>query len=108
MFLESIGNVKLFLISGYEEDVRNTKINPSPDQMKAVMDSHFNMKCDLCDTVFDSLKAAVPHYLSKHDNPYGYLKCCNIRLRYSREVLDHIQWHIDPDTFKYVSNIKNS
>ncbi|XP_055314291.1 zinc finger protein 665-like [Sitodiplosis mosellana] len=87
-------------LDGYEEDVRNIKINLSPEQIKSVMDAHFNMKCDFCDVVFDGIKTARPHYLSQHDVQFGYIKCCNIKLRHNQIVMDHIQWHINPDTFK--------
>lgn len=64
------------------------------------MDRYFQMKCDLCDTQFNSLKMARSHYVSEHDVPYGYIKCCGIKLRANSVVLDHIQWHINPDKYK--------
>lgn len=93
-------NANTFCSIGYEEDVRIMKINLSAEQIKSIMDAHFNMKCDFCDTVFDGIKTARPHYLKQHNIRFGYIKCCNIKLRHNQIVLDHIQWHIDPDTFR--------
>lgn len=93
-----------FSVAGYEDEIRNMKITLTKEQIKDIMDRNFNMNCDFCTRVFDSVKEARAHYLSEHDMQYGYVKCCNIKLRHNSIILDHIQWHIKPDTFKYVSN----
>lgn len=90
-------------IAGYEADVRNIKINLSTEQIKNMMERHFNMKCDFCTMEFVSLRVARQHYLSEHNVQHGYIKCytcSNIKFRTNKILLDHIQWHIEPDTFK--------
>lgn len=69
-------------------------------QIKSIMDKYFDRKCWQCDTEFDTLKMAKIHYSSSHRNPNGFLSCCNLKLKTNVAVFDHIQWHIDPHTFR--------
>lgn len=94
----------MILISAYEIEVRNIKFNVNDEQIKIFMDTHFNMKCDHCDTVFDTLKTARAHYLLKHRIQQGYLKCCTLTFATNTSLVDHIQWHLNSDTFKYDFN----
>lgn len=62
----------------------------------------FDMTCDVrnCAAVFSSLAYARRHYNKVHNNPNGFVKCCEIRLRTSYDVKDHIAWHKNPGCFK--------
>lgn len=62
----------------------------------------FDMSCDVdgCTTVFTSLSNARIHYLNVHTMANGYIKCCNMKLRFQTAVKDHIAWHKDPASFK--------
>lgn len=62
----------------------------------------FDMSCDCCSNVFESLDEARKHYTSEHDNPRGYIKCCGRRMFYRCQVVQHVTRHLDPDKFKYV------
>lgn len=64
---------------------------------------YFDMSCDGCSIVFESLDEARVHYSSEHSNSRGYLKCCGRRLFYRCQVVQHVARHLDPDKFKYVN-----
>lgn len=71
----------------------------SKEQSKEIIDKYFDKKCDLCDTELDNFSDAQRHYLKEHKIRDGYLKCCGIKHKTSRTVLDHAHWHHDPNTF---------
>lgn len=60
----------------------------------------FDMSCDCCKKIFESLDEARKHYSTKHNNPRGYIKCCGRRMFYRCQVVQHITRHLDPDKFK--------
>lgn len=59
-----------------------------------------DLTCDLCETTFQSLMDAKSHYRKEHKNPHGYIKCCKKRLKTRGHLIEHIQWHMNPDIFK--------
>ncbi|XP_031629987.1 transcription factor grauzone-like [Contarinia nasturtii] len=60
----------------------------------------FDMSCDLCPTIFETLYEAQEHYAKEHKNPRGYIKCCNQRLIYPCFVLKHLERHINPNKYR--------
>lgn len=62
---------------------------------------NFDMKCDFCDTVFTAFYDAKHHYKQFHGEDKGYLKCCNVKLTHLWMMRDHIQSHLNPESFKY-------
>lgn len=62
----------------------------------------FDMSCDNCTKVFDSLEGARTHYATEHNNPKGYIKCCESKLIYRCHIVQHLARHLEPDKFKYV------
>lgn len=62
----------------------------------------FDMTCNVkdCAIVFSSLANARKHYNRAHNNPNGFIKCCDIKLRTSYDVKEHIAWHKDRACFK--------
>lgn len=61
---------------------------------------HFDLKCDFCDTIFNSLHDARDHYKAKHNEDKGYIKCCDIKLRIHSAIRDHVAFHLNPESFK--------
>lgn len=59
-----------------------------------------DLTCDSCEATFVSLGEARRHYLQAHNIRKGYIKCCKIRLKTRGHIIEHIQWHINPETFK--------
>lgn len=73
----------------------------SKEKINEMINAHFDKTCDICGADLDSYLVAQRHYLKEHKVRDGYLKCCNIKLKTHRTVLDHVHWHDDPETFKY-------
>lgn len=82
-------------------EVKCMKFNTSEAQIKSICKKYFDQKCELCGAQIDSFEMAKVHYLSEHENPDGYLRCCGNKIINKLEALDHIQWHIDPDIFRF-------
>lgn len=63
----------------------------------------FDMSCDCCSKMFESLDEARAHYLSEHDNPKGYIKSISGRKMWFRcNVVQHIERHLNPEKHMYV------
>lgn len=72
------------------------------DKLLAEHRHRFDMSCDLCSTIFDSLDDARLHYASEHNNLMGYIKCCKAKLKHRSQVVDHLDRHLNPNKIKYV------
>lgn len=59
----------------------------------------FKMQCDNCDNAFETFSEAKLHYRRVHRQA-GYLICCEKKFMKFGLVLQHCQWHIDPNTFR--------
>lgn len=59
------------------------------------------MSCSMCPTMFDSIQNARQHYLEVHRLRNGYLRCCQIKMKSLTEVKEHIEWHSNPDLFRW-------
>ena len=66
---------------------------------------NFNMSCELCSAKdFKSFFDVKTHYMDAHQMLDGYVKCCspNRKFIYISQVIDHIDYHLNPDALKYV------
>lgn len=79
---------------------------PDSELYEQFIAEHFDMTCDQCDARFSAFHDAQRHYKEIHDEEAGYLKCCGRKLRKLSLIRDHINTHLNPDFFKYVS-LKN-
>lgn len=59
-----------------------------------------DLTCDFCKTTFESLRVARSHYMVQHGMRDGYIKCCKRRLKIRSHIINHIEWHKNPDAFK--------
>ncbi|XP_055314296.1 transcription factor grauzone-like [Sitodiplosis mosellana] len=87
-------------LEDYIKEIKCMEFNNSDVHVMNIMEEYFDRKCDLCDTVLETFKFAKSHYSSEHNIHNPYMKCCGIKLHNNSQVLDHIQWHIDPNTFR--------
>lgn len=63
----------------------------------------FDMSCDCCSKMFESLDEARAHYSTEHLNPKGYIKTkSGIKLFYRNNILKQIERQTNPDKFKWV------
>ncbi|KAG4070998.1 hypothetical protein HA402_001435 [Bradysia odoriphaga] len=60
----------------------------------------FSMKCDICsDDEFDTLKKVRKHYREVHKTK-AYFICCKNKYTKRCEMLDHVQYHVNPDAHR--------
>lgn len=59
-----------------------------------------DMSCDMCSATFECLNEAHSHYLTSHNLPRGYIKCCDLKIREECYVREHIAYHTDPDMYQ--------
>lgn len=63
----------------------------------------FDLSCDCCSKIFESLDEARAHYSSEHNKPKGYIRTSNGRkLLFRCNVMQHLERHSNPEKFKYV------
>ncbi|XP_037818466.1 transcription factor grauzone-like isoform X4 [Lucilia sericata] len=58
-----------------------------------------DLVCDICQTRVETWKALREHFLLAHTKT-PYIKCCDITYRKPRELIEHLEWHKNPDMFK--------
>lgn len=59
----------------------------------------FDMNCDFCGERSLTLPKAREHYRKQHSYPNGYIKCCNRKYRRLCRIKEHVEWHLDPNSF---------
>lgn len=64
------------------------------------------MKCDLCNFQLDSFSHALIHHRNVH-NQKGYLICCSRKFRQLSALVDHLDFHANPECFKCQICAKN-
>lgn len=77
--------------------IKKTKLNAAI--VHEVIATHFNMKCDLCDSVFKSLQEAQFHYMHEHQIADGYIQCCGAKFKKAIDMEGHILYHNRPELF---------
>lgn len=71
-------------------------------QQDAKIREFFDLKCNICssgDDKFQTFKEFKKHYSSVHKTN-GYLKCCGRTLHLRCNVLEHLQYHLNPDAYR--------
>ena len=64
------------------------------------IDKHLkDIVCELCKTNFETYAALRQHFSSIHKQK-GYVICCNKKLFNRTRLVDHIQFHLNPDHLK--------
>ncbi|KAG4078967.1 hypothetical protein HA402_010919 [Bradysia odoriphaga] len=70
------------------------------DSHSSLLSKYFNMACDLCDVILSSYRDTNQHYKDVHDLDKGYLICCSKKFFRLQHMLQHCEWHMNPDSFK--------
>ncbi|XP_065363154.1 zinc finger protein 236-like [Calliphora vicina] len=58
------------------------------------------LECDICNQVFTNLTFLRKHFSTEHPKQKCYVSCCQRKLKHRFDIVEHIRFHIDPDTFK--------
>ncbi|KAI8124146.1 Zinc finger protein 208 [Lucilia cuprina] len=58
------------------------------------------LECDLCQENFKDLTLLRKHFISEHPKQKCYVTCCQRKLVQRVQIVEHIRYHLDPNTFK--------
>lgn len=61
----------------------------------------FNLKCDQCLVIFSSFFDLKTHQQSQHNVKHGFIYCCNKKFNRHAKLIEHMHWHLNPDSFRY-------
>lgn len=64
-----------------------------------LFNKHFPMICDRCGTSAATFTELKSHFWKKHKQRNGYIVCCNKKLFKRCAILEHIDFHDNPDKF---------
>ncbi|XP_011293767.1 transcription factor grauzone [Musca domestica] len=60
---------------------------------------HFKIACQKCDQPFETFKLYIKHCRQVHKER-GHVICCDTKFQFRKYLVDHIQYHLNPDYFK--------
>lgn len=60
----------------------------------------FNLSCDECSITFPTFFNLRVHQQSVHNHKAGFVYCCNKKLKGQAQLLEHLNWHLNPDLFR--------
>lgn len=63
-----------------------------------LISNYMDMHCEVCKIPFATLKEVYPH-LQNHNKKFVPMRCCKRRITLV-DIRGHIQYHLNPDTFK--------
>lgn len=79
--------------------VRTKYIPPKPipdyDRIRSILD----MNCAICSAPFDTFPDATKHFRDFH-NRSAYVTCCQKRLFNINRIIDHLEYHKNPEAYK--------
>ncbi|EAT46555.1 AAEL002279-PA [Aedes aegypti] len=76
-----------------------TKLHESPkSEIEEQLLQHYNLCCDLCNQPLNGFAELMRHFKNIHNQP-AYLNCCNKKITKKCWMIEHIQVHLNPDTF---------
>ncbi|KAJ6626762.1 Transcription factor grauzone [Pseudolycoriella hygida] len=68
------------------------------DYLDAQLHVYFSMQCEICGDPFQTYRNVQKHYRIAH-KVKGYLSCCGQKFDNRGRVLNHIDYHSNPDAF---------
>ncbi|XP_073823765.1 uncharacterized protein [Musca autumnalis] len=85
------------------ESTTNRKTSTLPKINRVEYDKflqeHFKITCDKCSKTFERFRLLCQHFSQEH-NEQGYVTCCATKFFNRRLLVDHINFHLDPEYFK--------
>lgn len=67
--------------------------------------SFYQMKCEICESHFETFAEAVRHYDDKHKQS-AFITCCGKKYFHRIRLFDHLMEHTNPDgIYRYLRNI---
>lgn len=91
-----------------ESEEEGVKVNPKKlktlENIKKI-EEFFKMDCNMCDQSYTTLGDLRSHYRIFHKRT-GYVVCCNVKLKSQSRILQHLEFHMNPDAFKCIECAK--
>lgn len=63
---------------------------------------HFPITCNKCNQHLDSFSALIDHFKAAHNNERAYVLCCDTKIFKIGLLVDHINYHKNPEYFKCI------
>lgn len=82
-----------------EKIIADSNEGNSEGKYDHLISEYMDMHCEICKHPFGSLFEARRHYLKQHKRNSAAVKCCKRRIQMT-DILDHIQYHSNPNMFK--------
>lgn len=60
---------------------------------------HFKLNCNICQETFKTFPILLKHFEKVHKER-GYAICCEVKFSSRFKLVDHINYHLDPEYFK--------
>lgn len=84
---------------------KQINLEPDPKRLQHEQENgrirdFFNVECELCKEQFKTFCKLCVHYKQKHSIKNGFVSCCNRKFQKRSELLQHIDWHVNPDAFR--------
>lgn len=87
-----------------EEEPKEKKTTVAMKTEKIFIDDetiakYVSLVCELCTEVAHSFDALTEHFALKHNGTIAYVRCCGRKYDKRCKLVQHVQFHIDPDIF---------
>lgn len=98
---DKIKNKKLSKIDKQLEDQRKQIGRAKNQEDDVKIGEFFKLDCQECsEKSFPTFLAVKTHFRLNHATDRGYIACCNKKLFRKGAVLEHLEWHTNPDAFR--------
>lgn len=78
---------------------RNQKRTERLDVQKKIVE-FFDLCCKECSVTFPTFRTLARHQRSVHNHKVGFIYCCNKKLNRQAKLLEHLNWHLNPESFR--------
>lgn len=100
--VNKVQNKKVILLDLKQERVKKAKIQ---GKIQEVTEEHeesirkfASLQCEKCQKQLSGWYDSREHYKSKHQEK-GFVRCCGRKIERAGEIIEHINWHRDPNIF---------
>lgn len=84
---------------------KTTRLTPS--EYDDFLNKNFNLKCDLCQEGQKTFNELRKHFSKIHNNKNPYALCCSKKFLRRAPLVEHVQWHCEPNNYtcKYCGKV---
>lgn len=78
--------------------IRKSKSERLADEEK--IREFFKLSCDECAVTFTTFSKLQIHQKAVHNHKQGFVYCCNKKINRQAKLFEHMNWHLNPDSFR--------